>query len=154
MALEWTTETLRLSLFCTENVKFTSADWKAITGQDEPQTQQNLAARRSLIDPFQGGVFNISAVGSRVDCVLLPKSPTEIIEEGYVPTVGPWPDACHDFVKATSAWLTALEPPVYRLAFAGSLIAKCAGLHDAYTQLLGMLQSVKGDPERMRELIY
>jgi hypothetical protein len=154
MALEWTAEALRLSLFCVENVKIASADWKAITDQEEPQTQQNLAARRSLVGPFQGGVLNLSAVASRVDCVLLPKSPSETIDEGYVPTVGPWGVAVQDFSKATSAWLMAFEQPIYRLAFAGSLLAKCAGLQDAYTQLLALLQSVKGDPQRMRELIY
>src|SRR4051812_42475780 len=100
MALEWTTETLRLSLFCTENVKLTSADWKAITGQEEAETVQNVAPRRSLIGPFQGGVLNVSAVGPRVDCILLPKSPTETIGEGYVPTAGSWPSARDDFMKA------------------------------------------------------
>jgi hypothetical protein len=149
--LEWTTETLRLSLFCAESAKITPAHWKAITGQDEPQTQQSLAGRRSFIGPFQGGVLNLSAIGSRVDCILLPRSPSETIEEGYVPTVGPWPDVARDFLKATSA---ALELPIYRLAFAGSVLAKCADLQDTYTQLLRMLRSVKGDPERMRELIY
>jgi hypothetical protein len=154
MALEWITETLRLSLFCAEDVKITPANWKAITDQDEPQTQQSFPARRIFSGPFQGGVLNLSAVGSRIDCVLLPKFPSATIDEGYVPTVGAWPDAGQSFVVSTSAWLAAFEQPIYRLAFGGSLLTKCAGLQDAYTQLLGMLQSVKGDPERMRELIY
>jgi hypothetical protein len=154
MALEWTTETLRLSLFCAEDVKITPEIWKAITDQDEPQTQQSFAGGRSFIGPFQGGVLNLSGVGSRIDCVLLPKSPSAVIDEGYVPTVGPWPAAGHRFVTSTSTWLAAFKQPIYRLAFGGSLLTKCAGLHDAYTQLLGMLQSVKGDPERMRELVY
>jgi len=154
MALDWTTETLRLSLFCSENVKLTIANWTTITGQDEPQTVQNVAPRRSFVGPFHDGTLNISAVGPRVDCVLLPKSPTEAIEEGYVPTIGSWPSACDAFVKATSEWLARFEQPVHRIAFGGSLIAKCESITDAYRQLLSMLQSVKGDPNRMRELIY
>ena len=82
MALQWTTETLRLSLFLNENAKLSVGDWKAITGQDEPQTMQTLATRKSLIGPFQGGVLNVSTLGSRIDAVILPTSPTETIEEG------------------------------------------------------------------------
>jgi hypothetical protein len=152
--LDWTAENLRLSFFCVDDAKITLAHWKAITGEDEPQTQQNLAGRRSFVSPFQGGVLNLSAIGQRVDCMLLPKSPSDTIDEGYVPAVGPWPDATRDFLKATCAWLTAFEFPICRLAFAGNLLAKCANPKDAYIQLLGLLRSIKGDPERMRELIY
>jgi hypothetical protein len=154
MALQWTTETLRLSLFLKENAKLSVADWKAITSQDEPQTMQTLATRKSFIGPFQGGVLNVSVLGSRIDAVVLPKSPTETIEEGYVPTIGPWPGGCTDYVKATSPWLATLDYPIHRIAFSGTLLAKADSVQDAYAGLLSLLKSVKGDPERMRELVY
>jgi hypothetical protein len=154
MALPWTTETLRLSLFLRENPKLSVGDWKAITGQDEPQTMQTLATRKSLIGPFQGGFLNVSTLGPRIDAIILPKSPSETIEEGYVPTIGPWPGACADYVAATSPWLAALDYQIHRIAFSGSLLAKGDSLPDVYTHLLGLLKSVRGDPERMREVIY
>jgi hypothetical protein len=154
MALEWTAETLRLSLFFADSVKASIADWKAITGQDEPQTIQSVAGRRSMIGPFQGGVLQMNAIGSRLDIVLLPKTPSETVEDGYVPTIGTLGDVCTDFVKATAEWLAGFEQPIIRMAVAGSALAKCDSLQDAYTKLLGMLASVKGDPEKMRELIF
>jgi hypothetical protein len=154
MALEWIAETLRLSLFFSESIKITVADWRRLTGEDEPQTVQNVAGRRSMIGPFEGGVLHIAAVGPRIDCILVPKSPTETVEEGYVPTIGPWPAVCTDLQKTTSDWIGGFEQPIIRIAFAGSILAKCESVKDAYTQLLGLLRSVKGDPEKMKELNF
>jgi hypothetical protein len=154
MALEWTAETIRLSLFFSDNVKTTIADWKKVTGQDEPQTIQSVAARRSFIGPFQGGVLQINAVGPRLDVILLPKAPTDTVEEGFVPTIGPLLEASAEFVKATSEWITQIEQPIIRLAVAGAALARCENIQDAYNKLLAMLSSVKGDPEKMRELIF
>jgi hypothetical protein len=154
MELEWTAETLRLSLFFPNPVKVSLADWKTITGQDEPQTIQNTAARRSLIGPFLDGVLQVNAIGPRIDCVLLPKSPTETVEEGYIPQVGPLAATCAAFMDATKPWIESVQEPVHRMAVAGAALARCANLQDAYTKLLGMLQSVKGDPVRMRELVF
>jgi hypothetical protein len=154
MALEWTAETLRLSLFFSDTMKTTAADWTKVTGQDEPQTVQNVASRRSMIGPFQGGVLHITASGPRIDCILLPKSPTETVEEGYVPTIGTWPAVCTDFQKATSDWVAGFEQPIIRMAFAGTILAKCESLKDAYTQLLGLLKSVRGDPDKMKEVSF
>lgn len=154
MALEWTAETLRLSLFFPNPVKVVEADWKTITGQDEPQTIQNVAARRTLAGPFLDGVLQINGIGQRIDCVLLPKSPTEAVEEGYIPQVGSLPAACAAFVDATKPWIESVQEPVLRIAVAGTALARCDNVQDAYTKLLKMLQSVKGDPERMRELVF
>jgi hypothetical protein len=154
MALEWATETLRLSLFSSDTMRTTLADWTKLTGQDEPETVQNVAARRSMIGEFQGGVLNVIAVGPRVDCILLSKAPTETIEEGYVPTVGAWPAACMEFQKATFDWLAGIEQPIFRIAFGGTILAKCQTPKDAYKQLLILLRSVRGDPDKMRDLNF
>jgi hypothetical protein len=154
MVLEWNAETLRLSLFFTEPAKATVADWQKITGQDEPQTINNTPARRSMIGPFQGGVLQVNAIGPRIDVVLLPKSPTETIEEGYLPTVGLLAEAYEQFVSATAPWLSGIELCPIRIAVAGTAVARCDSIPDAYQKLLSLLKTVKGDPERMRELIF
>ena len=154
MALDWRTESLRLSLFFQQPVKFDVADWKLITGQDEPETIQKTVVARTLSGPFLDGVFHVNVIGSRIDCMLLPKAPTEMVEEGYFPHVGIFAAACSAFVDATKLWLEGIQEPVVRMAVGGGALAKCADLQDAYSALLGMLQSVKGDPTRMRELIF
>jgi hypothetical protein len=154
MPLEWDAETLRLSLFFSEPLKVSVGDWQKITGTDEPESTQNAPGRRSMLGPFQRAALQISTIGPRVDCMLVPKSPSEQLDKGYVPSVGPIPDALNDFVTATAAWLASLEQPVHRIAFAGAVFTKCGTIREGYATLLSMLRSVKGDPDKMRELIF
>jgi hypothetical protein len=154
MALEWIAETLRVSLFSTDKASLTDADWKKITGQEEAETQQKVVGRRTMVGPWLDGVLNVSAVGARVDCVLSPKTLTETVEEGYVPSVGAWPAVCYEFLNRTADWVGNFQPPVVRMAFGAILLARCADRQDAYKTLIGLLKTVQGDPERMRDLIF
>ena len=153
MVLEWIAETLRVSLFSTDTVSLADADWKRITGQDEAETQQKVGARRTMVGPYLDGFLSVSAVGPRVDCVLNPKIPTEP-EEGYIPSVGTWPAICNEFVNGTADWVGNFQAPVVRIAFGATLLARCANRQDAYKSLIGLLKTVQGDPERMRELSF
>jgi hypothetical protein len=154
MALEWITETLRVSLFSTATVSLTDADWKKITGQDEAEIQQKIVGRRTMVGPYLDGRLSISATGARVDCVLSPKTPTEPLEEGYVPSVGAWPAVCEEFVEGTADWVGNFRAPVVRMAFGAVLLGRCADRQDAYKKLIGLLKSVRADHERMSELIF
>jgi hypothetical protein len=154
MALKWVVETLRVSLFSTDTVLLTDADWKKITGEDEAEIQQKVAGRRTMAGSYLDSRLSVSAVGSRVDCVLTPMPLTEPPEEDYVPSVGAWPAVCHDFVKVTSNWVGNFRAPVVRMAFGATLLGRCADHQDAYKILIGLLKTVHGDPERMRELIF
>jgi hypothetical protein len=154
MALEWITETLRVSLFSTDKVSLTDADWKKITGQDEAETQQKVIGRRTMAGPYLGSLLTVSTVGSRVDCVLSPKAPTEPLEEGYVPSVGAWPAICNEFLNGTANWIGNFPAPVVRMAFGTTLLFRCADRRNAYDTLIGLLKTVEGDPERMSELIF
>jgi hypothetical protein len=145
---------LRLSVFFPETAELTVADWKKVTGKEEPETLQNVTGRRSMIGPFLGGVIQMNAVGPRIDCVILPKAPTETVEEGYVPNIGTLEQICKDFVEATGPWLAGITQPINRIAFAGVALFKSEDLRDAYKTLLSLLQSVNGDPNRMRELMF
>ncbi len=153
MALEWIAETLRVSLFSTNKVSLTDADWKKITGQDEAEAQQKVIGRRTMVGPYLDSLLSVSAVGARVDCVLSPKPPTEPLEEGYVPCVGAWPTVCNEFVNGTADWVGNFQAPVARMAFGATLLGRCADRQSAYKTLIGLLKTVQGDPERMRDLI-
>ena len=93
-------------------------------------------------------------LGSRIDAVILPKSPTETTEEGYVP------QSAHGLADAPTTSKPRLRGSLTSntRSTASRLPAhsspKLTASSDVYISLLGLLKSVKGDPERMRELIY
>ena len=60
MALDWLAENLRVSLFFSEAVKISNADWKTITDSDEAEIEQKVAAQHSLSGPFLGGQRSVS----------------------------------------------------------------------------------------------
>jgi hypothetical protein len=154
MALEWTAELLRLSLFCSGPVGPSAVDWKAITGEDEPEVQQRLPGGRAMAGPFLDGNLTLSAVGTRVDCVLNPRLPAATHGDDHFPSVGRWPAVCNEFVTATADWVGSFTAPVVRLAFAPVLIGKLPTRLDAYKSLSGLLKTVTGDPEHLKELVF
>ena len=154
MALEWSAETLRLSLFSSNVVKLTADDWKKVTGRDEPEAEQKVVGRHAMSGPFLGGQLSLSAAGSRFDCVLAASAPVEPIPLTYAPTFGHWPEVCKEFVAATEAWVGNIGVPIIRMAVGTVLLAPQPNLEDAYRSLLGMLKSLKGDPARMRDLLF
>jgi hypothetical protein len=154
MALEWVAETLRVSLFFANAVSISDADWKKITGQDEAETHQKAAGRRTMLGPYLDSILSVSVVGSRVDCILSPERPSEAVEESYIPSVGAWPAICDEFVKGTADWISNFQAPIVRIAFGATLFSRRADRQDAYKTLLALLKSVGGDPARMSELIF
>lgn len=153
MTLEWIAENIRISLFSNEVVTLTNNDWKKVTGQEEPESQQKVLGRHTMSAPFQSGFLTITASGTRIDCVLSPK-PRKEVEEGYLPSLGDWPAACGAFLSATKQWVGQLSSPIVRIAFGAVLLNRCPTRREAYTSLIGLLKSVNGDAGRMRELIY
>lgn len=150
--MEWSAENLRLSLFCDKPYKVTDADWTTITGQEEAETRQSVPARRTLSGAFQNGQLTLVASGTRLDCILTPK-PAEDFPDG-IPTIAEWTMACQSFVEATRPWLRSIPVNVLRIAFGSVLLARCSDRREAYATLLNLLQSLHGDPSRMRDLIY
>jgi hypothetical protein len=154
MTLEWSVETLRVSLFSTEVVSLGPDDWKGLTGKDTPDAEQKVVGRHTMSGPFLGGQFSLSASGSRLDCILAALVPSDPIPQAYIPTVGHWPDVCREFVAATEPWLAATGAPIVRIAFGAVLLGPQPSLDDAYKSLFGTLKSLKGDPTKMRDLIF
>jgi hypothetical protein len=154
MALEWKTESLRLSLFCSEPISLSDADWKAITGEDEAETRRKVAGGRAMAGPFLDGNLTISAIGSRLDCILNQPNSSPAFEDNHFPSVGAWPGVCDDFVKATADWLGSFTVPVVRLAFAPNLFGECPTRLDAYRNLTSLIKTVSGDPEHLKELVF
>jgi hypothetical protein len=155
MALDWIAESLRLSLFSNGMVDLTGADWKKITGEDEAETQQKVAGRRTMAGTYLAGTLNVSAVGPRIDCVLSPHQlPKENAEEAYVPSLGAWPMVCDEFFKGTTDWVGSFDRPVVRMAFGATLYSRFPDRQAAYSALIGLLKSVQGDPKRLNELVF
>jgi hypothetical protein len=154
MGLEWSAETLRVSLFSSNIVKLTPDDWKKVTGTDVPEAEQKVVGRHTMSGPFLEGQLSLSASGSRFDCVLAASPPADSIPEAYIPSVGHWPEVCKEFFAATKAWVEGIGVPIVRMAIGPVLLARQPGAEDAYKSLLGMVKSLKGDPARMRDLLF
>ncbi|WP_064033946.1 hypothetical protein [Methylosinus sp. R-45379] len=155
MAMDWIVETLRVSLFSTHTIDISNADWTKITGQDEAETQKKALGRRTMTGPYRNAILNLSASGNRSDCIVTPRFPTpDAIEENYIPSVGAWPSVCESFVEDTATWVTNSDVSISRIAFGAVLLGRCESREQAYRYLLGSLKSVKGDPERMAEVIF
>ena len=55
MAVEWVTESVRVSLFLNAPIDMKDDDWRAITGQAEAQSRQIVVGGRIYSGPFEGG---------------------------------------------------------------------------------------------------
>jgi len=154
MPLDWTCENIRLSLFSTEAIRLSGEDWKDLTGQEEADQEQKGAGRHVFAGPLFGGQLSLGAVANRCDCILSPITPTEMITDEYVPSVGQWPIPFEGFQKATEWYLTRVRYPVSRMAFAATLLNKHTNRLDAYKALVTQVKSITHPPEALHDLIY
>lgn len=145
MQIEWAAETVRLSLFTTEAVDITNADWLGLTGQPEAPNTQSMPGRRVMFGPFHPGALHLQALGNRLDCILAPQ-PQEAppLEDGLV-SMGDPLAAIRSFVSATSEWLGQISRPVNRLAFGIVLISKQESKRSASQKIINILQSIQKD---------
>jgi hypothetical protein len=153
MALEWMADNLRVTLFSTESMKLTRADWTRITGKEEPETEQRVVGRQGMSGSFLEGQLTIAAAGSRVDCTLTP-SPPMPAADASAPVLGKWLEKAPEFVGATGEWVSTVSFPIVRIAFGAGLLAAQRDLEQAYVSVLGLLKSVDGDPVRMRDFMF
>jgi hypothetical protein len=154
MGVEWSAETLRVSLFSSNVVGLTRDDWKKVSGKDAPENEQKVVGRHTMSGPFLEGQLSLSAIGSRFDCILAASPPADPIPEAYIPNVGHWPDVSKEFVATTEAWVDGIGAPIVRMAVGIVLLAPQPGVEDANRSLLGMVKSLKGDPARMRDILF
>jgi len=156
MARDWRVESLRLTLFSSENITVSDADWSGITGQQDADTRQKLPGGLRYIGRFAAGQLTVAALGQRLD-VVLSWVPSERQAESpsiELPDIGAWEGVRDIFVAATQKWLESLKFPVIRIAFAPILLAETANVVESYGVLKDMLRSVKVDIHGMRELIF
>jgi hypothetical protein len=154
MGLEWSAETLRVSLFSSDVVKLTPDDWKKITCKDEPEAEQKVVGRHMMSGPFLEGQLSLSASGSRLDCVLAALPPAGPVPESYFPIVGHWPEVCKEFLAATIGWVVEVGDPIIRMAVGTVLLAPQPSVEEAHKSLLEMVESVDGNPAKMRDLFF
>lgn len=152
MPIDWGVNTLRLSVFCADNTTASDATWKLLTGQDEAENRASVPGGRSFSGAAAGGILTLTHAGPRLDLLLQPKV-TEA-EEPELPLMGAWPDVRATFDKMAVPLLTSTKQPVLRLAVGAVMLAKSDTVEQSYEQLKGLLQSLKVDPKKMRDLHY
>jgi hypothetical protein len=153
MALDWTCESMRLSLFSSQAVKLLAGDWKALTGQDEPEQEQKGASRHVFAASMLGGQFTLGSIANRCDIFLTPAQQADIPED-YIPSVGKWPSAHEAFQKHVEPFLEQLAFPVMRMAFAPVLVHPFKDSLEAYKALLSLVKTIKQSPENMSDLLF
>jgi hypothetical protein len=156
MARIWSVESLRLTLFSSEPISISDADWSVITGQAEAETRQNVAGGKRYIGKFGGGQLIVGTVGQRLDIVLSWLPPEQQIDfmAAGLPLIGGWDAVREVFVGGTQTWLEGVKSPILRMAFAAVLLSETKSVTDSYQVLGEMLKSVTVDPDGMREIIF
>lgn len=153
MVLNWTCESIRLSLFSSQAVRLSGENWKVLTGLDEAEEEQKGASRHVFASSMLGGQFALGAIANRCDCILSPVTQVDA-PDGSTPSVGQWPNVLESFLKLTEPFLEKLPFPVVRMAFAPVLIYPTAGRLEAYKTLVSLLKSIKQPPEKMHDLLF
>lgn len=153
MALNWTCESIRLSLFSSQAIRLSSENWKALTGLDEAEEEQKGANRHVFASAMLGGQFALGAIANRCDCILSPVTKVDGPDEN-IPSVGQWPSVLQSFLKLTEPFLEHLPFPVTRMAFAPVLIYPTTDRLEAYKALLSLVKTINQPPENMRDLLF
>jgi hypothetical protein len=153
MALDWTVETLRVSLFSSDTVKLSEDHWRSLTSQDESEGRQTTAAVRAYTGTFLDAHLTLTATGNRLDAILGPIPPSELTGL-KLPSIGPWEQTFDAFGGPVANWLVTLDFPIVRVAFGAIIFSPSSDRTTAYEQLKRLLKSVQVDPVNMRELLF
>jgi hypothetical protein len=151
MAVEWVTESVRVSLFLNAPIDMKDDDWRAITGQAEAQSRQIVVGGRIYSGPFEGGQLNLAGTTNRIDIIFTPGAEPA---ESPLPATSPWQSARDKFFELTSAWIKTKNIPVVRVAFGAILLSGTTSVTQSYELLKKLLSSVSIDPDNMRDLIF
>jgi hypothetical protein len=154
MAQKWDVETLRLTLFSSQEISIVENDWQSVTGEPEAETRQNLPGGKRYMGKFAGGQLIIGAVGQRLDISLSWLPPETGFTGAMLPVIGSWDTVRETFVGGTLVWLAKIQFPVIRVAFAAVLLSETKSVVESYQVLKALLKSVAVEPDQMRELIY
>jgi hypothetical protein len=154
MPLEWTCESIRLSLFSTNALAVVGDDWTALTNQAEAEREQKQAGRRLFSSQLMGGQLGMSSVANRVDIILSPSTKVEDMSEDNLPSVGRWPTCFEPFRQATEEYLRKFNLPIQRIAFGLVLLSVHRERLDAYKALASQIKSISHAPEVLQDLLF
>jgi len=155
MALDWSVQQMRVSLFSSEAFPVSESGWKLLTGQDEAENRVNVPGGRQYSGKLLDGLLALTVTLNRVDIVLAfdPTKPMEI-SSAQIPLVGKWIEVWPSFAAAVEPFLETATSPIVRLAFGASLLALAPSREETYKNLASSLKSVQVDVVNMRELIF
>ena len=153
---DWAVQLLRVSLFSSGAVALTEArHWKLLTGQDEAENRLTIPGGKQYVGKFLSSVFNLAFYAQRCDVIAnADDTMPDTTKLHTLPTFGLWDEVLDEFLAAVCPFVEAFEFPIIRVAFGGVLLAAAESKEDSYRQLGELVQSVKIDPVRMRELVY
>jgi len=152
---DWAVQQLRVSLFSSAPITLTEAHWKFITGQDEADNRAAIPGGKQYSGKFLDSAFTMAFAGPR--CDILANTDDGIIDptkEPTLPTFGDWSSQSTKFLEHLGPFVHDFAFPMIRIAFGAVLLSPAESKEDAYRTLARLVQSVKIDPVKMRELNY
>lgn len=155
MALAWTCETIRLSVFSNRPLRLHANAWQMISGtNDEAPNVQRSAGREIVFGPYMEGQLSLATIGPRADLILAPSANPQKLLEGSIPAIGPWPSVLDGFQRSVAAYLGEHEVPIVRMAFAASLQSQYASAGEASAALMARVQSFKPPTDAFADLLF
>jgi hypothetical protein len=154
MAIVWSVENVRLTLFSGSPLQISEADWRAVTGREEAEARQAVPGGRMFTGPFEGGQLSVSGAFQRADLIFAAALPNEVSAEPQLLNVGTWEAVRDRFSAFASSWMESISFPIVRMAFGAVLLCRAENKMASYELLKQLLSSVTVDPVRMSDLVF
>ena len=151
----WQAESLRVTVFPTEDFQAEESDWWQELVGSQPDKRTKFPARGAYRDEgkIDDRVLRLEVERDRIDWHCGPVYQEADI--GSMKTLGEFVQSIEQFVKFLSDWLDPSScPPVQRLAFGAILLQPADSRESGYKMLDSYLPSVSIDPHDSSELFY
>ena len=153
MALDWSAELLRLSLFSNAPLSVSDSDWLKLTGKPTSELRQVHASGSVYGGAIANGFrLQVSSSHSRIDVIM--SAPAEDVPDvRTIPTMGPWTDAMKKFSRTIEPWLQESDFEFNRMALGASFLFASQSSEQSLMELKKLLSSVTGSVDGMEELL-
>jgi hypothetical protein len=154
----WEVQQLRVSIFPSTPVALTPEVWLAVVGSPpETETKRPREASTLFSGTLDGIQIVMNSTPTQFDILLGPvQAPVAAVS-----TLTSLPRAtageAGPIIALIQTKIPALfdhSPETTRIAFAGTVLTPAAGIHDSYSKLAALLQSVNVQPGKMRDFVF
>jgi hypothetical protein len=152
VALDWSAELLRLSLFSNGALSVSDGDWLKLTGNPTSELRQ-VHASGSV---YGGAIDNtcrlqVSSAHSRID-VIMSAPAGDVADVSTIRTMGPLGESTKKFSAAIEPWLKESKFLFNRVAVGASFLFATQSSGQSLAELEKLLSSVNGSTDGMEEL--